>query len=179
MRLLFWWTILLQYHYSYVSSCLLLIIEGSYGNIGKAYWSMVNSQTKCDSKDFYGKTRIETFYFTQIGVSAARWQHLLFVLLGLTTWRRGSSGSVLCRSGGGLVGLIPSYWNWFIKYLRILFMSEGRQEQETGRRIGALAVMQLLYWFTVVWALGSDWKNKIADITSRNELLLKAVWTHP
>lgn len=58
-------------------------------------------------------------------------------------------------------------------------MSEGRQEQETSRSIGALAVMQLLYWFTVVWALGSNLKNKIADITSRNELILKAAWTHP
>lgn len=35
------------------------------------------------------------------------------------------------------------------KYLRVLFTSEGRREREVDRRIAA-AVMEMLYWSTVV-----------------------------
>jgi len=82
-----------------------------------------------------------------------------------------------------------------LKYLGVLFTSEGKKEREMDRWIGAAsAVMRALYRSIVVKlliyrsiyvttltsrALGSDRKNEIGDTSGRNEFPPQGGWAQP
>ena len=106
-----------------------------------------------------------------------------------------SAGFSLFRSG----------WSLCRRFFMVLFMSDGKKEQETDRQISAAsAVKWALYWTSVIkrelrqqskagdiplnlgpnshlWsrASGSGRKNEIADTSRRNEFPPQGGWAQP